>query len=235
VQAARENGLAVFAAEGDPDMLHGFGRQNALRRAEAIARYQANAHPSARLHGIQYDIEPYTRANFDMSSDAAREAWVTTAIMLSDRLGAKLDHVLPFWIAENPAGAELVRRLAPTSSCLTVMAYRTRPHEVVECAARLLSLGAELGVPIRIALECGLGSDAKPPFYASATTCTAFWAEEGRQSDDPTLSSSDWRRPDWSRISFQGDAATMFAVAELVERDVGRWPSFGGFAFHGLI
>ena len=236
VQAARCAHTAVFAVEGDPDMLHGSGRDNALRRAEAIARYQADAQPSARLNGIQYDIEPYTRAEFDVTSLGAREAWGAAAMMLSERLGAKLEHVLPFWMADSPAGTDLVRRLAPTSSSLTVMAYRTRPEEVVECATRLLALGGELGLPVRVALECGPAAhNERPPVYATATMRAFSSSQTGGQSADATLSLSDWCRPEWTRISFQGDVATMFVVADRVEQDLAPWPSFAGFAFHGLI
>jgi hypothetical protein len=63
----------------------------------------------------------------------------------------------------------------------------------------------------------------------------AFSVGGAIRSSDPTLSSSDWPRPESSRISFNGDTGTMFSFASAIERKLASWPSFAGFAFHGLL
>jgi hypothetical protein len=48
------------------------------------------------------------------------------------------------------------------------------------------------------------------------------------------LISSNGIRVERDQVSFEGDSAAMFAIADEVEDDLAIWPSFGGFAFHGL-
>jgi hypothetical protein len=59
VQHARVEGIAILAVEGDPEMVNGAGHLAAIERARSLAAYQSAAPASARLFGVQYDIEPY--------------------------------------------------------------------------------------------------------------------------------------------------------------------------------
>jgi hypothetical protein len=218
-------------------MLFGAGQGNALKRAEAIARYQSNSSTSDQLDGIQYDIEPYTRDGFDIASPSCRGAWAETAALLHEILGTKLDHVLPFWLAATPSGCELIKGLASTASSLTVMAYRTRRRDIVDGASPMLAIGASLGIPVRVALECGPSAERaldSSSVYGPATTNTAFPPRRRTESPSATLISSNGIRVERDQVSFEGDSAAMFAIADEVEDDLAIWPSFGGFAFHGL-
>jgi hypothetical protein len=77
--------------------------------------------------------------------------------------------------------------------------------------------------------------EAASHVYPPATSSELFLSVEQSRSSDPTLSSSDWPRPESSRISFNGDTGTMFSFASAIERKLASWPSFAGFAFHGLL
>ena len=155
LRAAHKRGVAVLAVEGDPHMVQPGGQPNAIARAETIRNYQLSAVRRERLAGLQYDIEPYALPNFDIDNPNHLRKWSDTYRLLRQAFARRLDIVLPFWIADKPAGAEFVRRAAAHANGFTVMAYRTKSDRIISAATPILQLGEELGRPVRVALELG--------------------------------------------------------------------------------
>lgn len=155
LRAAHKRGISVLAVEGDPHMVLPNGQPNALARAEAIRKYQLGAIRRERVAGLQYDIEPYALPNFDINNPNHLRKWSDTYRLLRQAFARRLDIVLPFWIADTPAGADFVRQAAVHASGLTVMAYRTKNDRIISAATPLLKLGVQLDRPVRVALELG--------------------------------------------------------------------------------
>jgi hypothetical protein len=115
-EEAHRRGLRVLAVEGDPAMVPPRGRHHAVARARAIRAYQERAPQAARLDGVQYDIEPYLLPEFDPRDEADLRAWADTYADLNRALDARLDIVLPFWIAGTDEGRRFVRGLSGLAS-----------------------------------------------------------------------------------------------------------------------
>jgi hypothetical protein len=155
LRAAHGRGISVLAVEGDPHMVLPAGQPNAIARAKAIRNYQLSVVARERLDGLQYDIEPYTLPNFDTNNPDHLRKWSDTYRLLRQAYAHKLDIVLPFWIADKPAGAAFVRQAAVHATGLATMAYRTEKDRIISAAMPLLKIGTELDLPVRVALEMG--------------------------------------------------------------------------------
>lgn len=244
VGLAGDAGLTVEAVEGDPQMVEAGGLGRALERARAIAAYQAEAPAKARLAGVQYDIEPYSLAGWGRPPTDFT-AWAGAVNRLAAAAATRIDLVLPCWIADTDSGRAFLAEVRPSLRSLTAMTYRTDPAALTRAAEPLLHWGAAAGVPVRIALEAGpvadeweelfapapagtlavkAGAGASAELYAAATAVAgaAMYASLGRT------------RVRGDRISFLGDEARMMATAGRLEPAFAAWPSFAGYAFHGL-
>jgi len=155
VRLAHQRGILVFAVEGDPHMVLPAGLQAAVARANAIRAYQEGAPRSERLDGLQYDLEPYGLKNFDPRDPKDLAKWLAAYKALRAAFHHRIEVTMPFWIADDPDGEAFVREAAPLLSRISVMAYRNRPNAIIDVASRLLALGSELDVPVRVALEIG--------------------------------------------------------------------------------
>jgi hypothetical protein len=246
VAAAHAASIDVMAVEGDPDMISGEGRANALARAHALARYNASAAPQERLDGVQYDIEPYLGSGYAARSDVVWQLWAETLQGLSTALGQRIDAVVPYWMLESAAARTALDQVAPSLDRLTIMAYRTDPSAIISAAAPLLAWSASNGLAATVALEVGTVAQERRKVYVKAPEGdlhvirfddVAAVVVLDRVRTGPTdrayrLSHSVPSNP--ARVSFEGDARAAFAVAAEIASDLAAWPSVQDFAFHGL-
>ncbi len=226
-QAAKAN-IAVEAVEGDPHMILREGLANALARARSIARYQEDVPAAARLAGIQYDIEPYALPDWGTKS-VDHAAWSDAVIALAQAVGGPVHLVLPFWIADEPAGARFLRDVEDSVKELTVMSYRTDSALAASLAEPLLRWGGMAGKRVRIALEAGpVACEAEEDPVPAARGRSAPIEKDAVYAGRGVI-----RTPS-DRISFLGDERRMFAAAREVARAASAWRAFAGIGFHGL-
>lgn len=242
IAAAHDAGVAIEAVEGDPEMV-GEGLAPALLRARAIAAYQAASPPSARLDGLQYDVEPYILPGWRDRDDSYRR-WGDAMLALSEAAGMKVDLVAPFWLANSARGRLMLERAAPAVRMITAMAYRTEAQAVQRVAEPLLAWGAAHDKPVRIALEAGSLHDEEETRFIRAEEGTLALQEGPRPRLDllnrPTKvpNALMWRAAGSTRVraadlSFLGDEMRMRRIADDLAPVLSAWPSFAGFAFHG--
>ncbi len=250
IRLARARGLSVDAVEGDPRMVRPAGRDHALQRAAAIGRYQRSAPAAARFAGVQYDVEPYLLPEFGADRAGTLRAW--SALMRdAAKLVGKIDVVVPFWLTEGDDGAAALDAVAPHVARVTVMAYRTEPAGVVAAAEPLLAWGARHGVPVRVALEMGRLPDETEERFRPidrkaqdggdlvllpvGDKVAALLLREGAAvREGKALARAGTAQVRAERLSFMGDAGRMAAAAETLRGPLSAWPSFAGFAYHGL-
>jgi hypothetical protein len=245
LRAARAEGIAVEAVEGDPEMVTPAGLRSALRRAQAIARFDRAAPPDARLAGVQYDIEPYTLRSWG-TYPADYRGWTEAVRALAAAAGRPVHLVLPFWIADDEGGLRLLRELGPAIIGVTAMAYRSDPAAIAAIAQPLLSWGVTAGKPVRIALESGpVAAESEERFrpaptgrlavrHAHETTRALLLEEEGRIPGAQMFASQGRAIVEPARISFLGNEAQMMRTASKLRAAFGAWPSFEGMSFHGI-
>jgi hypothetical protein len=245
VRAAAQAEIAVEVVEGDPRMVLAGGLAHALERARAIARYQTDAPADAQFSAIQYDIEPYVLPDWGSpSTDYA--AWSTAVNALRKAVGEQVHLVLPFWVANEAAGAQFLHDVKASTKTVTIMDYRTDSALAAVLAEPLLHWGAVAGKPVRIALEAGpVASETEEVFVPAASgqlaliekngevTATLFAAETviaGAQM----FAGRGAVRTGSEQISFFGNERQMFDAAKEVARAASAWDSFAGISFHGL-
>ncbi len=244
--AAHEAGIQIAAVEGDPAMIFGEGRAQAIERAHALAAFNRGAAPEARLDGVQYDIEPYFGAAFWARSELSWRRWAETLKQLSAALGERVEAVVPYWILESQGAQAALDQAAPALNRLTIMAYRTDPAAITVAAAPLLDWAANRRLPADVALEAGtLAQENRKVYVKSANGdmhVIRFDDVAAVVMLDRTRAGSTGRSYHLShivpgntaRVSFNHNSADMFKAAAAVAPDLVAWPSAERLAFHGL-
>ncbi|MFC4350339.1 hypothetical protein ACFOW6_02155 [Fodinicurvata halophila] len=248
IRRADERGLDVWAVEGDPAAVLESERPIFVRRAEAIAAYNRNAAPQSRLAGVQYDIEPYLLTGFNLDRPAWLDAFRNTLEELTAVLDMPVELALPFWFAGNPQiEARFLDRLPDSVVSIAVMSYRTQPSDLQEIATPFLDWGTDENMPIRIGLEAGPLSDELHLNYRPAEQGELWALELGGHNalvllDEPARNphGTSWRYSHrhispGDRLSFNGDIQAMQLLMSEVEPKFQVWPSFHGFALHGVL
>lgn len=243
---AADAGIAVFAVEGDPQMVRGDGRTNALARTSAISRFQDAAMPNGRLAGIQYDIEPYISPAYAFDRQAIWKDWSYTLEELHRLWRSNIEVVVPFWLIDDVDGRDAIERIQSFVSSFTVMAYRTSDEAIVEASEPWLNFGVLHGVNIIIALESGPVPDEVHRTYVRSNTGTAevvrfSEADAVLVSDKPIsldrgmiYAFSHEIKVSGDRISFKGKLPLLLATIDRLRTTFPSWRSFSGFALHGL-
>jgi hypothetical protein len=248
VKHARRLGIAIVIVEGDPGMALEPGRTEALARLAAIGAYQQSAAPSARIAGVQYDIEPYLLPAFGQDPADVLEGWATTITSLRQATGLDLDLVLPFWLADHDLAARSVLpAIKAAADRITIMAYRTALPDLQAAAEPFLSWGTAEGVPVHVALEAGPIGDELHRVYRPASRGELLIYPQGQRAVVLLLHRSAQEKmplafalsheikASGSKVSFLGNSEQMIAVSGHAANIFRAWPSFGGLAFHGLV
>jgi hypothetical protein len=244
VALARQSGIAIHAVEGDPQMVEAAGLEHALERARALRTYQRQAQVEERLAGVEYDIEPYSLAGWG-KAPADFAGWARAVAALAEAVGAPVNLVVPSWLPGSARGRSFLEEVKGSISGVTVMSYRTDAAALSVAAQPLLDWGAASGKPVRVALEAGPLADDYEEIFVPADTGTVAILPGGgpiaqvlaapTQLPGAAMYRSLGRtRVAAGRISFLGDEARMMAVSKELEPAFAAWPSFAGYAFHGL-
>lgn len=244
VRLATAAGIAVEAVEGDPRMVLPAGLEAALARARAFAAYQMTAAAGEALAGIQYDIEPYTLEEWGQEP-ASYRGWAEAVTRLAAAAEAPVDLVLPFWLPASDEGRAFLARVEPAVRAITVMSYRTQASLLAQVAEPFLAWGARHEKPVRLALEAGPIADEVEEIYREAPVGTlAVWEgpvprlvlldQPGVRAGAKMFARQQVHTIPGSRISFLGDERRLFETAKTIAPAFSAWPTFAGFAVHGL-
>lgn len=172
-------------------------------------------------------------------------AWAEAVLRLSRAAGEPVDLVVPFWVGEEEEGRTFLHRVAPEVRLLTVMSYRTELPLLTQVAEPLLAWGTAEGVRVRLALEAGALADESEQVFSPAAEGTLA-VMPGSEPQVLLLAASGavpgaqmYARQSASvvpaqRLSFLGREEAMIELARRTEPLFSAWPSFAGFAFHGL-
>lgn len=250
VASAKRTGVAVVAVEGDPGMALAAGRAAGLERLRALVAYQMRATLQSRLDGVQYDIEPYLLPAFTTDPEGVVRGWAKTLAALARTAPPlELDLVLPFWLPQHPAAGPVMAAVHASAARLIVMAYRSTVSDVLAVAEPMLAWSTAAALPLQVALEAGPVDDETTRLYARADTGDV-WRVTSPGGDDlvlvlhaPRAAGADDRVYaldretvfPGARVSFLGDRRRLEETATTLAPTLSAWPSFSGFALHGLI
>lgn len=250
VGLARASGIAVAVVEGDPGMALDEGRATAIRRLGVLAAYQRGATDDRRLAGVQYDIEPYLLPGFQSDPEGILRGWAATLVGLSAAAPQlDLDLVLPFWLPLHGSAGLVMSAINRVAKRVTVMAYRTTPAEILAAAEPMLAWTAFASLPLHVAVEAGPVGDETTRTYGRAETSDLVLLPQAEGGalvlllTAPTRLSATHRLyalerenvVPGSRVSFLGDRQRLDEAVAQLSSSLSAWPSFSGFALHGVI
>jgi hypothetical protein len=241
--------INVWAVDGDPNMVQLQERPATLERARAYARFNRTMPPGARLKGLQFDVEPYLLAGYELATDAweQRYAELVKALHASDPDIAQrrltLEMVVPFWWSDKPG---LLDAIAPWVTGLVVMDYRTDASEIYRFAVPFLDWGERHGKAVRIALEAGPIAPDTRYRYEQAPRGELWQVQLGEQhfllmlrSALPNPLGAAFRLASSYEISgsattFHGNTERLLRQLPELESIFSAWSGFSGMALHEL-
>lgn len=245
LQALRRADIRLIAVEGDPAMLTGSGRENAMARARRLAEF-LSTHPGL-IESVQYDVEPYLLSAHAADPETSWRDWSNLMAQLHDSLGAPVSAVVPFWMIEEPSAQAALDRAVDHVDAFVVMAYRTDPVALEAIAVSWLERMAGMA-DIRIALEHGpLPVEYHRTYRRSDSGELVLVAKDGScvvelyaEPLDPdgagaTYAFSHEVEANPARITFHGNPARLKEVSQELVGKLGAWTNFRGLAYHAFI
>lgn len=245
IDAARHRQVSVWAVEGDPGAVLPEGQVHMVRRASALAGFNASQRPARRLAGVQYDIEPYLLAGFALDTERWLTHYLGTIRALRQAAGMPLEVAVPFWWSGLATDdGPFLEQLATVVDGISVMNYRTDPSQIREGARPFLAWGAEQQRFVRIALEAGPIPEQTRWHYRPFEQGRLWQLEIGQMRALVLL-----RRPranpagpsfalayavpvSGDRTTFRGNTDALDRLLPELETDWAAWPSFAGIALH---
>ncbi|MDP3518310.1 MAG: hypothetical protein Q8S94_14185 [Pseudohongiella sp.] len=247
---ANNRGLDVWVVIGDPRDVLPASLPALEARLNAFLRYNQQAPVSARLHGVQLDIEPYLLRGFAGAQSYWRDRYVSVInhahALLQGRM--PLDLVMPAWWGSHRAwGQQLFEQLPVVDIRLSIMNYHTSIDRLRANAQPFLEWGQRASVPVMIALESGALPDETHHRYTHNKGTGELWlvmvGEESvfvlfdRLQSDLTgqAFAFNFNYPvPAGDYTFKGDMARLNSVANKLIHEWHTWPAFSGIAIHGL-
>jgi len=249
VNAATKRGMKIWAVVGDPGAVIESERAVFARYPAAYADYNANVPSSARLGGIQFDIEPYLNAGYTLNPAVWCEAYLDTLRQLKQASALPIEVDVPFWwVDQQTANGSLLDRLASVVDGVTVMNYRTDPVQIKHLAQPFLEWGMRHKRRVRIALESGPIPDEIQRHYHPARSGDMALVSVGsnqvllafdRMQSFPESSAtvqlfqlSHATPVPGSATTFAGQHDALLKLLPDLEKLWGAWSSFAGTALH---
>lgn len=247
IRRARQQGVQVWAVEGDPQAVLPEAQAGFIARTAAIARYNAAAKPDARLGGVQYDIEPYLLPGYALDPAPWLAEYERLVGALARAAGMPVDLVVPFWFFGDSLSEPVLSRLAPGIGRVTVMAYRTSSVAIQEVAAGAVAWSAAHRKPLSVAIELGPLPDEERFVYAPAAAGTLWVVDLGgqkalvaldrpaRNPAGPTFTQRRRSVTAAKSVSFHGTGDLIDRVLPELEAAFSAYYSFDGVSLHGLL
>lgn len=244
IAAAASEGRIVWTVDGDPKMVLPTEHAATVRRVKAYVDYNRSMDATARLQGVQFDIEPYLLANYDATPDEwDRQYLVLTAALHDAAEGLPLEMVVPYWWGKKTA---FLKALAPFVASLNVMDYRTKVDEIYRFAVPFLDWGARHGKKVRITLEAGPVA-AETRWSCKKVDHGQYWLVPIKDMAVMLQLINPLPNPHGPAFSHQSDAVVasnattfhgkqdeMMALLPQLEERFSAWGAFSGMAIHEL-
>lgn len=247
VSLASERRIRVWAVIGDPRAVLPAERNIYIAMARAYAAYNHDAASSARLAGLQLDIEPYLNRGYQLDTENWLSAYLETLALLRPQVMMPVDAAVPFWWGRQPyRGGLFLDHLRPLVEVVTVMNYRTDRQQILDFAEPFLAWGARAKRNVRIGLEAGPIPDESLHVFRNTPQGELWLLPMGANAlmlllDTPQANPSGHAyayshtlTQQGSNTTFNRNVAAMRKLLPDLENIWRAWPSFSGIALHGL-
>jgi hypothetical protein len=248
LKQAHQQGVQVWAVDGDRFALLPEERKDFLERAKAYAAFNAQADPDARIDGLQFDIEPYLVPGYNLDSPTWNESYLTLLKGVKTETDLAVEVVLPFWFQQQKAGSHLfLDQLADWVDGLAIMDYRTDTQQIHHFAKPFLDWGAAYGKPVQIALESGFLPDTPTQIYRPAFSGDLYLLRKHNLNllillNEPIKAPLQGKSFAFSHASSSASKqVTFYRQSDQLTRTLSElqplltpWKSFAGVAIHGI-
>lgn len=246
IAAAGALDIDVWIVEGDPNAVSVEGRPHFLERTAALAAFNTEQPPARRFSGIQYDIEPYLVAGFQLHTNAWLRAYLQTFAELRAQLDVPIEAAVPFWWADLQVdGVPVLAEMSRLVNGLTVMNYRTDPKQLKRLAQPFLRWGVVHQRYVRVAVESVALPDQMLWHFRRGDR-GRLWHLDLEGSDVLVLLNRPARNPSGatyhrsyarevpaSGTTFHGQRQLLEAALPDLMLSWSDWESFAGVALHG--
>ncbi|MGE5200705.1 MAG: hypothetical protein ACM3O6_01450 [Acidobacteriota bacterium] len=241
IAAAGDRGIAVWALLIDGGEA---GEAGLTRGGRALADFNAGMPAGAQIKGAAIERAPERLWVYVPDPGTEAQRFLTRLQHLKPVLGMPLRAAVPSWF---PTDATVADRMSAVLDSLTVISNRTEVAEVRRSVARFLAWGARHGRRVDVALEVMPFPDEERRSFRRDAAGEAWLIPLG--GSDVLLLLKEHKEglpgrgfghgdvtpiPGASR-SFAGDHGALRESLGPLGRTLGAWPSFAGFAFHGLL
>ncbi len=243
VAEATSRGIEVWALLSDSTGADG-ERVPLAAAGAALADYNAGVSGEAQIKGTVVEYAPDRLWRYVADPAAEAQAFLDRLQVLKPALGMPLSAAVPWWF---PTDSSVAERWASTLDGMTVIADKTDPTDIRRSVARFLSWGTRRGRPVEVALEAVPLDDGERGRFLRAESGELWLITVGDgnalvlfkepASGLPGLAFQQEEVvpvPATSR-SFAGQGPELREALGPLGRALGAWPSFAGFAFHGLL
>jgi hypothetical protein len=244
VADASSRGIAVWALLTDAARSADSERIPLALASTALADYNAGVSAEAQLKGAIVEYAPDRLWRYSEDPAAEAQAFLARVQPLRPILGMPLAAAVPAWFPTDPSVAE---RWADALDAMTVITDKTDPTDVRRSVARFLAWGTRRSRPVEVALEALPLDDSERGRFARAESGELWMIKLG--GGDALVLLKEAARglpglafqqeevvpvPAQSR-SFAGQGAQLREALTPLGHELGAWPSFAGFAFHGVL
>jgi hypothetical protein len=243
VADASNRGIEVWALLTDSAESSDTERMPLASAGAALADYNAGVSGDAQIKGVEVEYAPERLWRYAPDPGAEAQALLDRLQPLKPVLGMPLAAAVPAWF---PTDAMIAERWASVLDAMTVITDKTEPTDVRRSVARFLAWGTRRGRPVEVALEAAPLADSERGRFERADA-GELWLISLDGSDALVLLKEPAGGlpglafhqkevvpvPAASR-SFAGQHGQLHEALAVLGRALGAWPSFAGFAFHGL-
>lgn len=243
---ASSHNIDVWAVEGDPHATLPSGQKQFVRRAKLLSQYNEEVSSSARLKGVQYDIEPYLVKGWSLAQEQWFAAYVETLRRVKNELNIPVEIVIPFWWQfKTLQGEPLLDAVKPHIDSINVMNYRTDVALIKKFAQPFLDWGEASGKKVSIALEAGPITDEQRWYFRKAKQGSLWHVKTLSQpmlllldknksvNNIDVFALFDVNSFKGDIVSFQADPSKLIELLPKLESLWRLWPSFSGISLHG--
>ena len=241
---ASSRGIDVWALLSDAAQSNDGERTPLATAAAALADYNAGVSAEAQIKGVMVEYAPDRLWRYAADPGAAAQAFLTRVAPLKSIAGMALAAAIPAWF---PTDASIAERWANALDAMTVITDRTDPTDVRRSVARFLAWGTRRGRPVEVALEALPLDDSERGRFVRADSGELWLVSLGAGDVLVLLKESASGMPGLAyqqeevvpvpatSRSFSGQGTQLREALAPLGRALGAWPSFSGFAFHGLL
>jgi len=227
LKEAKAKGIEVFGLDGAPEHIDNY--RILLEGAKRIRQFN-QANRDLAFEGLQVDVEPYLKKDFNLKKEYYLRQYLKMAqdLRKAARKDIKLSFALPFWFDKFIIdGKPLSFYIIDIADEVVVMSYRTAYNEIVESAYNELCYGSSTDKPVFLGLEINRLPDEQHLVMNKNDLVRHLHTNE---SSAVLLLDPYSKPPVFRRYEVKSENMTFFKKRWMLQSILSKTPPFKGFS-----